>query len=53
VEGATLRSWQYIVDSPQLLRGAEARQGLKDWVGLLADNHPVDRWMAAVWSLMQ
>ncbi|KAL4857301.1 Sulfhydryl oxidase 1 [Chlorella vulgaris] len=43
VEGATIRSWQYIVASPLLLQGPEARQGLKDWMGLLAGSHPVDR----------
>ena len=46
VEGATIKSWQYIVASPLLLKGPEARQGLKDWVDLLADSHPVDRWVA-------
>lgn len=43
VEGATITSWQYLAASPQLLKGPEARQALKDWVDLLADAHPVDR----------
>ena len=44
VEGATVTSWKYITASPLLLKGADARQALKDWVDLLADNHPVARW---------
>ncbi|KAL4452309.1 hypothetical protein ABPG75_007971 [Micractinium tetrahymenae] len=43
VEGATVTSWQYLAASPQLLKGPEARQALKDWVDLLADGHPVER----------
>lgn len=43
IEGATVTSWQYLGASPLLLRGAEARQALKDWVELLADTHPVER----------
>lgn len=45
VEGATVTSWQYITASPQLLKGPDARQGLKDWVELLAAAHPVERWV--------
>lgn len=47
VEGATITSWQYLAASPQLLKGPEARQALKDWVDLLADGHPVERWGSA------
>lgn len=43
LEGATTTSWKYITSSPLLLKGPEARQALKDWVDLLADNHPLDR----------
>ena len=43
VEGATITSWQYLGASPLLLKGAEARQALKDWAELLADAHPVER----------
>ncbi|KAL4441288.1 hypothetical protein ABPG77_011525 [Micractinium sp. CCAP 211/92] len=43
VEGATIASWQYLAASPQLLKGPEARQALKDWVDQLADGHPVER----------
>ncbi|KAI7845151.1 hypothetical protein COHA_001196 [Chlorella ohadii] len=42
IEGATITSWQYMGAS-MLLRGAEARQALKDWVELLGDAHPVER----------
>lgn len=45
VEGATIASWQYLAASPQLLKGPEARQALKDWVDQLADGHPVERWV--------
>lgn len=43
VEGATLMSWQFLATQPLLLKGAEARQALKDWVELLGDAHPVER----------
>lgn len=44
VEGATITSWQYLAASPVLLKGPEARQALKDWVDLLAETHPVERF---------
>ena len=47
VEGATITSWRFLASSPLLLKGAEARQALKDWVELLADNHPVERCVRA------
>ncbi len=43
IEGATVKSWQYILGTPSLLEGLESRQALLDWLELLAAYHPVPR----------
>lgn len=43
VEGATLKFWKILRDTPAVLAGPEARSALGDWLGLLAASHPSPR----------
>ncbi|GAB4818980.1 hypothetical protein N2152v2_006026 [Parachlorella kessleri] len=53
IEGATVKSWQYILGTPSLLEGLESRQALLDWLELLAAYHPVPRCKTGAESLVQ
>lgn len=46
MEGATVKSWEYLLAS-SVLEGLEPRVALLDWLDLLAGYHPVPR--CAVW----
>lgn len=43
VEGATVKFWQILHDTPAALRGAEARTALINWLAMLSSAHPSPR----------
>ena len=40
IESATVLAFQHIVRSPQLMKGVQSRQALKDFADLTASAHP-------------
>lgn len=43
VEGATVKFWRILHDTPAALRGADARTALINWLGMLSTAHPSPR----------